>query len=201
MVYLAAPTCGTVAVNRGSGRTPVVDSCRPGCRDRRQTPRHPSRGGQSRSAQRRGPSPSQPGRVDALRILALLCTGRGLAYTEVFRRLLPTAARPAVSASPSSRGLGFSPFKAETRVRIPLGTPFSRIEAARPRGPARLDRPARGRRQQGTLAGPADPRAVGRPPALPRSVAPASAGRPFPLPVVPCVPWGFSGGSTSSRQR
>ena len=26
-------------------------------------------------------------------------------------------------ASPSSRGLGFSPFKAETRVRIPLGTP------------------------------------------------------------------------------
>ncbi len=33
------------------------------------------------------------------------------------------ASKLASPASPSSRGLGFSPFKAETRVRIPLGTP------------------------------------------------------------------------------
>ena len=33
------------------------------------------------------------------------------------------SAAPDPAASPSSRGLGFSPFKAETRVRIPLGTP------------------------------------------------------------------------------
>ena len=39
------------------------------------------------------------------------------------RRMLGDGPEPV--ASPSSRGPGFSPFKAETRVRIPLGTPIS----------------------------------------------------------------------------
>ena len=54
------------------------------------------------------------------------------AYTEVLHdvqrgRPLTDApqGRSVFFGSPSSRGLGFSPFKAETRVRIPLGTPPS----------------------------------------------------------------------------
>ena len=46
----------------------------------------------------------------------------GACYHQVFRPARPERAVH-TRASPSSRGLGRGPFKAKTRVRIPLGTP------------------------------------------------------------------------------
>jgi hypothetical protein len=84
------------------------------------------RGRRSRGAARR--RFSRTVRVDRPR------AGRGDARYGVLSSCVP-AAEPAHAIhphlSPSSRGLGRGPFKAKTRVRIPLGTPdFARLRRA-----------------------------------------------------------------------
>ncbi len=74
------------------------------------------------------PSAGRRGRRNGIGSIGI-CAEDQVAYTEVLNGASrsstwrTTRRHGAFPASPSSRGLGSSPFKAETRVRIPLGTP------------------------------------------------------------------------------